>query len=108
MLLRLRRIEGQVRGIQRMVEENRDCRDVVVQLAAVKASIASLNTLVAETYAQECLCGGEQLDTPRSAGARSTQGSTVTSATSVFYAGSGYRRYWPDDDHMRMVSRRRR
>jgi DNA-binding FrmR family transcriptional regulator len=62
-LLRLRRIEGQVRGIQRMVEENRACRDVVVQLAAIKASIASLNTLVAETYAQECLCGGEQLDT---------------------------------------------
>jgi DNA-binding FrmR family transcriptional regulator len=62
-LLRLRRIEGQVRGIQRMVEESRDCHDVVVQLAAVKASIASLNTLVAETYAQECLCGGEQLDT---------------------------------------------
>ncbi len=62
-LLRLRRIEGQVRGIQRMVEESRDCRDVVVQLAAVKASIASLNTLVAETYAQECLCGGDHLDT---------------------------------------------
>jgi DNA-binding FrmR family transcriptional regulator len=61
-LLRLRRIEGQVRGIHRMVEENRDCRDVVVQLAAIKASIASLNTLVAETYAQECLCGGEQID----------------------------------------------
>ena len=61
-LLRLRRIEGQVRGIQRMVEENRDCRDVVVQLAAIKASVASLNTLVAETYAQECLCGGEPLD----------------------------------------------
>jgi DNA-binding FrmR family transcriptional regulator len=61
-LLRLRRIEGQVRGIQRMVEENRDCRDVVVQLAAVKAAVASLNTLVAETYARECLCAGEQLD----------------------------------------------
>ncbi|GAB4208051.1 MAG: metal-sensitive transcriptional regulator [Roseiflexaceae bacterium] len=61
-LLRLRRIEGQVRGIQRMVEENRDCRDVVVQLAAIKASVASLNTLVAETYARECLCGAEQVD----------------------------------------------
>jgi DNA-binding FrmR family transcriptional regulator len=58
-LLRLRRIEGQVRGIQRMVEENRDCRDVVVQLAAVKAAVASLNTLVAETYARDCLCAGE-------------------------------------------------
>jgi CsoR family transcriptional regulator, copper-sensing transcriptional repressor len=62
-LLRLRRIEGQVRGIQRMVEDNRDCKDVVVQLAAIKASIASLNTLVAETYAQECLCGSDQIDT---------------------------------------------
>ncbi|MBK9714503.1 MAG: metal-sensitive transcriptional regulator [Kouleothrix sp.] len=58
---RLRRIEGQVRGISRMVEENRDCRDVVLQLAAIKASIASLSTLVAETYAQDCLCGGEQV-----------------------------------------------
>jgi DNA-binding FrmR family transcriptional regulator len=58
-LLRLRRIEGQVRGIQRMVEENRDCRDVVMQLAAVKAAVASLNTLVAETYARDCLCVGE-------------------------------------------------
>ena len=56
---RLKRIEGQVRGIQRMVEENRDCRDVVVQLAAVKAAVASLNTLVAETYARDCLCAGE-------------------------------------------------
>ncbi len=61
-LMRLRRIEGQVRGIQRMVEENRDCRDVVVQLAAVKAAVASLNTLVAESYAQDCLCGAEQVD----------------------------------------------
>jgi CsoR family transcriptional regulator, copper-sensing transcriptional repressor len=61
-LLRLRRIEGQVRGIHRMVEENRDCRDVVTQLAAVKAAVASLNTLVAENYARDCLCGGEPID----------------------------------------------
>jgi DNA-binding FrmR family transcriptional regulator len=61
-LLRLRRIEGQIRGIQRMVEESRDCRDVVVQLAAVKAAVASLNTLVAETYARDCLCAGDPVD----------------------------------------------
>lgn len=60
---RLRLIEGQVRGIQGMVEKDRDCRDVVLQLAAIKASIASLNTLVAETYARECLCGEEPRDT---------------------------------------------
>jgi DNA-binding FrmR family transcriptional regulator len=61
-LLRLRRIEGQVRGIQRMVAERRDCREIIVQLAAVKAAIGSLNTLVAETYAHECLCAGEPVD----------------------------------------------
>ncbi len=54
-MLRLRRIEGQVRGIQKMIEDQRDCRDVVVQLAAIKASVASLNTLVAETYARDCI-----------------------------------------------------
>ena len=61
-LARLRRIEGQVRGIQRMVAERRDCREIIVQLAAVKAAIGSLNTLVAETYAHECLCAGEPVD----------------------------------------------
>jgi CsoR family transcriptional regulator, copper-sensing transcriptional repressor len=60
---RLRRISGQVRGVERMVDENRDCRDVVTQLAAIKAAVASLNTYVAETYALDCLCGSEQVGT---------------------------------------------
>jgi DNA-binding FrmR family transcriptional regulator len=51
---RLRRIEGQARGIQRMVEEGRDCRDIVHQLTAIKAAVTSLNGLVLECYAQEC------------------------------------------------------
>ncbi len=61
-LARLRRIEGQVRGVSRMVEEHRDCREVVTQLSAIKAAIASLNTYVAESYAHECLCN-TQVDT---------------------------------------------
>lgn len=60
---RLRLLEGQIRGVQGMVEKERNCRDVVLQLAAIKASVASLNTLVAETYARECLCGDEPKDT---------------------------------------------
>lgn len=55
-LARLRRIEGQVRGVSRMVEEHRDCKEVVTQLAAIKAAVASLNSYVAESYARECLC----------------------------------------------------
>lgn len=62
-LRRLRLIEGQVRGVQGMVDKDRGCRDVVLQLSAIKASVASLNTLVAETYARDCLCGEEPRDT---------------------------------------------
>ena len=36
---RLRRLEGQVRGVQRMVEEGQDCRDIVTQLSACKAAL---------------------------------------------------------------------
>lgn len=53
---RLRRIEGQARGIQRMVEEGRDCREIVHQLTAIRAAVGSLNALVLECYAQECFC----------------------------------------------------
>jgi DNA-binding FrmR family transcriptional regulator len=59
-LLRLRRIEGQVRGIQRMVEENRDCRDIVTQVAAVKSALASVNGQVLRCYAHNCLDSEDQ------------------------------------------------
>ena len=36
---RLRRLEGQVRGVQRMVEEGKDCREIVTQLSACKAAL---------------------------------------------------------------------
>lgn len=36
---RLRRLEGQIRGIQRMVEEGAECRDIVTQLAAAKGAL---------------------------------------------------------------------
>lgn len=54
-LLRLRRIEGQVRGLQRMVEEDRDCRDIVTQVAAVKSALSSVNGQVLRCYAHNCL-----------------------------------------------------
>jgi DNA-binding FrmR family transcriptional regulator len=38
-LKRLRRLEGQIRGVQRMIEEGKDCTDVVTQLSACKAAL---------------------------------------------------------------------
>lgn len=59
-LLRLRRIEGQVRGIQRMVEEGRDCRDIVTQVAAIRSALTSVNSVVLQCYAHNCLEGEDQ------------------------------------------------
>ena len=41
LLKRLRRIEGQARGVQRMIEEERSCQEIMMQLAALKSSGAS-------------------------------------------------------------------
>ena len=54
-LLRLRRIEGQLRGLQRMVEEGVPCVDILTQVAAVTAAIKKAGMVVVKTYMEECL-----------------------------------------------------
>lgn len=54
-LKRLRRIEGQVRGVARMVEEDRDCREIIQQLAAIRAASHQVGLKLARTYACQCL-----------------------------------------------------
>lgn len=55
MIRRLRRIEGQTRGVQKMVEENRNCADILLQLTAINEAVRSASRLLAEQYAVECL-----------------------------------------------------
>jgi CsoR family transcriptional regulator, copper-sensing transcriptional repressor len=52
---RLRRIEGQVRGVQRMLEDDRDCHEVIQQLAAVRAAVQNATILYVRAYARDCL-----------------------------------------------------
>lgn len=56
---RLRRIEGQVRGVQRMVEEERACEEVLQQLNAVNAAVRNTTRLFMRAYARDCLLGEE-------------------------------------------------
>jgi len=60
-LLRLRRIEGQIRGLQRMVEEGSSCADILTQVAAVTAAIKKVGTVVVKTYMEECLDKSQKL-----------------------------------------------
>ncbi|MDD4171542.1 MAG: metal-sensitive transcriptional regulator [Syntrophomonas sp.] len=52
---RLRRIEGQVRGVQRMVEEEADCGEILNQIAAIKSAVHHAGVLMFENHAQECI-----------------------------------------------------
>ncbi|MFZ5813823.1 MAG: metal-sensitive transcriptional regulator [Bacillota bacterium] len=52
---RLKKIEGQVRGLQRMVDEDRYCVDVLIQVAAVKAALNKVGMALLEGHARGCM-----------------------------------------------------
>jgi DNA-binding FrmR family transcriptional regulator len=52
---RLRRIEGQVRGLQRMVDEDRYCIDVLTQVSAVKAALDGVALLLLRDHTSHCV-----------------------------------------------------
>ena len=54
MLLRLRRVEGQVRGLQRMVEDERYCPDVLAQMSAVHESLRAVERMLLRNHLQHC------------------------------------------------------
>jgi CsoR family transcriptional regulator, copper-sensing transcriptional repressor len=55
LVTRLNRIEGQVRGIRRMVQESRPCIDVLQQLAAAEAALNRISVLVLRHHAATCV-----------------------------------------------------
>ena len=62
MLRRVRRIEGQARGIARMIEENRDCNDILQQLAAVRSAAHQATVALVRAYATECVVSDSSAD----------------------------------------------
>lgn len=54
-LKRLKRIEGQVRGIQKMVEEDRYCVDILVQISAIQSALKNVGYEVTERHMKHCV-----------------------------------------------------
>ncbi len=52
---RLKRIEGQVRGIQKMVEEDRYCVDILVQISAIQSALKNVGFSVTERHLNHCV-----------------------------------------------------
>ena len=58
LLKRLRRIEGQVRGVQGMVDEDRYCIDVLTQISAIQAALDKVALGLLDEHARHCVVGG--------------------------------------------------
>jgi DNA-binding FrmR family transcriptional regulator len=59
LVVRLRRAEGQLRGVQRMLEEGTDCQQVLTQLAAVKAAVDQVGLHLISERLRTCVADGE-------------------------------------------------
>ena len=55
LLNRLKRLEGQIRGIQKMVLEERDCQEIFQQITAVKSAFNSASTMFLKEYVSDCV-----------------------------------------------------
>ncbi len=60
---RLRRIEGQVRGVQSMVSDERNCRDILQQLSAIRSAVHGVSLLLLEDYMSDCFVNLEEKST---------------------------------------------
>jgi len=61
---RLRRIEGQVQGLQRMLDGGRDCEEVLTQVMAVRSSLDQVGILLMEHHLEHCVMRDEPPDSP--------------------------------------------
>jgi DNA-binding FrmR family transcriptional regulator len=70
---RLHRIEGQVRGIERMVEDDRYCIDILTQVAAVNTALESLAFKLLDDHVNHCVTGALASGDPKEAAAKSKE-----------------------------------
>lgn len=55
LIKRLKRIEGQVKGVQKMVEEERYCVDILVQVSAIRSAINKVGSIILENHIKGCV-----------------------------------------------------
>jgi DNA-binding FrmR family transcriptional regulator len=70
---RLHRIEGQVRGIERMVEDERYCIDILTQISAVTTALESLGLKILDDHVNHCVAGALSTGDPAVAAEKSKE-----------------------------------
>jgi CsoR family transcriptional regulator, copper-sensing transcriptional repressor len=73
LIRRLHRIEGQVRGIERMVEDDRYCVDVLTQISAVTTALESVAFVILDDHVNHCVAGALASGDPAAAEEKSRE-----------------------------------
>jgi CsoR family transcriptional regulator, copper-sensing transcriptional repressor len=73
LIKRLHRIEGQVRGVERMVEDDRYCIDIITQISAVNTALESLAFQILDEHVRHCVAGALASGDPEEAGRKSEE-----------------------------------
>jgi len=73
LITRLHRIEGQVRGLERMVEEDRYCIDILTQIAAVKTALENVGAKLLEDHVTHCVADAIASGDEAAASAKATE-----------------------------------
>lgn len=55
LLNRMKRIEGQVKGIEKMIEKGEYCGDILIQISAVRSALNKVGGVIIENYAKNCI-----------------------------------------------------
>jgi DNA-binding FrmR family transcriptional regulator len=64
-LVRLRRIEGQIQGVQRMVEEEKYCVDIMLQLSAIQGALGQVSKVLMARHIESCVLDSVKAGTQR-------------------------------------------
>ena len=59
---RLKRVEGQVKGIQRMIDQGKRCSDILDQVAAARTALYNAGVLILEKHSRDCILGADDSD----------------------------------------------
>ncbi len=62
LIRRLTRIEGQIRGISKMIEDDRECMEILPQIMSVSSALRSVWEIIAASHLEECLANADELE----------------------------------------------
>ncbi|MCS7203161.1 MAG: metal-sensitive transcriptional regulator [Thermodesulfovibrio sp.] len=59
---RLKKIEGQIKGLQKMIHQDRSCEEIITQLSSISGALKGVGMMIIKIYLKECLQKGKSIE----------------------------------------------